>query len=318
MKKIMKCLAIVLSGTMLAGCGGAKDDAAGNMYANDDMWCCKPTECTEKVDVFYIVSTNIMRSYNADSTESQTAVLNDEEKAILAGEINTVHEGIFPEKLNYFAPYYHQMTMGALSDKGVTKEQKLALEDKTKQELFDAFDYYMDNLNGGRPFVLAGYSQGAIMTKEILKHMTAGQKKQMVAAYMIGFGLDAKTLEHPNIVAAEGELDTGVTVSFNSVANLDAIYAGLLNNAVACINPINWHTDATPGSIEYDGDTLTAHVDQDKKVLIVEGFHPERHDVEEWDINPWSNDNYHNFEIYFYNPSLRKNVLDRAESFLKK
>jgi len=302
---------------ILAALATTSCDIPKETFSDPKMWCSLPDRYAENVDVFYVVSTNIMRSFNPDGTESFSAVLNDEEKAILATEIKYIENNLFPEKVNFFSPYYHQTTMSALANPAFTRKDLQDLSNRATNEVFDAFDYYMEHFNQDRPFIIAGYSQGAIMTKNLLQHLTAEQSKRLVAAYMMGYGLDAETLQHANVNAATGATDTGVTISFTSMANTEAIYNIIYNDAVECINPVNWCTDATPAEFQYDGETLTVHVDQTKKVLIVDGFHYEKHKTQDWSINPWSKDNYHNFEIYFYAPQIRKNALDRISHYLK-
>ena len=307
MKKILNLVAIVCTIVLTFSCKNAADTT--DQYSDSQMWNSRPEECTAPVDVFYIVSTVIMKSTNPDGTESYSALLTDDEKGYMDEEIDHVHAEIFPDSLNFFAPYYHQMTMSSYTQ--LSKEELIPQADIAKKELCDAFDYYMENCNDGRPFVLAGYSQGSIMVKTLLQHMTDEQYGRMVAAYMMGFGLDEETLKHPHVKAAEGAYDTGVTVSWNSMKNLEAIYPMIWSNAATCINPVNWCTDDTPATFDYDGETVTTHVDQEKHVVIVEGFDASNHNLPSWDINPWSDDNYHNFEIYLYNPIIRQNVLDR-------
>jgi len=282
-------------------------------FADESMWCYKPTKATEKADVFYVVSTNIMHSYKPDGTESFLAVLDEKEKATLAVEIDYIHKSMFPEKVNFYAPYYHQVTMASLESKELTKEDLAELTAKAQKEVLEAFNYYMDNYNQGRPFILAGYSQGAIQTRNLVAQLPKEQLSRMVVAYMMGYGIRSEYLSNPNFQMATGATDTGVTVSFTSLANLEAKYS-LLNTADACINPVNWCTDSTPAEFDYDGETLTAHVDVENHVVLVDGFHYEKHETKEWSVNPWSKDNYHNFEIYFYADSIRKNALDRIES----
>jgi len=282
-------------------------------YSDDSMWCCKPDNATAGADVFYIVSTNIMNSYETDGTETYIAVLNDEEKAILAGEINYIHESMFPENVNFYAPYYHQVTMASLADPNLTNDDRAKLSNEVAMEVLEAFNYYMKHFNHGRPFIIAGYSQGSIQARNILMQLPEDQFKRMVATYMMGYGVSKEALANANVKPATGATDTGVTVSFTSLANIEAKY-DLLNTSEICINPINWRTDATPADFIYDKEQLTAHVDEENHVVLVDGFHYENHTSQEWSINPWSQDNYHNFEIYFYASSIRQNALDRISA----
>ena len=54
----------------------------------------------------------------------------------------------------------------------------------------------MKNQNNGHRFILAGFSQGAMLTIDLLKHMTDEQFSRMVANYMLGYRLSEKDLQH--------------------------------------------------------------------------------------------------------------------------
>jgi len=303
----------LISVAYLLAMASCQDNEDYNVYADNDIWCCKPSKATENVDVFYIVSTNIMHSYKPDGSETFLSVLDEKDKATLATEINYIHESMFPKKVNFYAPYYHQVTMAAVES--VSKKEMAVIYAKATKEVLDAFNYYMDNFNQGRPFILAGYSQGAIQVKNIVAQMPKEQLSRMVVAYVMGYGITNEQMANPNFKMATGATDTGVTLSFTSLANIDAKYSPI-NNTDACINPVNWHTDSTPAEFEYDGETLTSHVDEEHHVVIVDGFHYEKHKTQEWSVNPWSKENYHNFEIYFYAPSIRQNALDRIDAMV--
>ena len=316
MKKILFLLCSILSVIAFSGCSDLDDDTPEqSAFAPATMWCNRPTQPTADVDVFYIVSTVVTYSRNDDGTPSYTALLTDEDKECMKDEIDHVHNEIFPEAVNFYAPYYHMMTMEAYVTPGV---DLVTLADGAKKELCDAFDYFMDHLNNGRPFIIAGYSQGSIMVKTLLQHMTDEQYSRMVAAYMMGYGLDAETLKNAHVKAAEKADDTGVTVTWNSVRDTTAIYTSIWSNAATCNNPITWTTDDTPVDYDFDGEHLQLHVDQEKHVLIVEGFHLENHPSLPVYDTPWPDGCYHDYEIYLYNPSIRQNVLDRIEAYKKK
>lgn len=304
MKQLLK-LFILAAALLPAACNCRVESE----YADPRMWCRVPEDCRDSVDVFYVVSTDILESVDEEGRESPLALLNEDEKALLAGEIDFIHRELFPDSLNYFAPYYHQVTLKALLESD--PEEYSALIGRVGQEICDAFDYYMDNMNEGRPFVLAGFSQGAILVEKLLNHMTDGQYERMVAAYMIGYGLDSAALASPHIKPATGAYDTGVTVSFNSVRDTASVWELVQNDARCCINPVNWTTDVTSADFSYDGDTLTATLDTLRNVVIVDGYDTAKYESKEWDGAPWPDGNYHHFEIQFYNPYIRQNVLNR-------
>lgn len=260
------------------------------------------------VDVFYLLSTDVVSSHDSLGNVSYTAVLTPEEREPMSYELNSTYTKIFPDSLNFFAPYYHQYTMDAIS---LEPEDFKPIYEKVTAEVLDAFDYYMEHLNGGRRFILAGFSQGADHVVDILKHLSEEQYSRMVAAYVIGFKLTPEDLESPNIVPADNADDTGVTVSFNSVASPDAVWDFVNGGAAVCTNPVNWTTDSTAAEFEYEGDVYSVSVDPEINSLIVSGI-----DIDEFRfpmLDPFCKPgNLHHWDIKFYRPSIRENALHRA------
>ncbi len=253
-------------------------------------------------DVFYLVSTNILKEEG-----SLTALNTPEEKSILAREMKHIEIRVFGDSLNLFAPYYHQHTMEAIS---LEKEKYDSLAVTIVDEVYASFKYYLKHLNGGRPVVLAGFSQGAMIAKELLKRMTPEEYSSIAAAYILGWGLSEEDVQHPQVRPAERADDTGVCISFNSVSDTSAIWTPVLNNAAYSINPVNWRTDAVPATFEYKGQTLTASLDTARMALVISGF-----DEPKLRFKPvWPSGCLHFYEIQFYNRFLRANALLRCSA----
>ena len=119
-----------------------------------------------------------------------------------------------------------------------------------RTDVYAALDYYFEHYNQGRPFILAGHSQGSLMLKIALcdyfrEH--TDYLERMVAAYVIGFSITTDDLEvNPALKFAEGVDDTGVIVSWNTegLENKNEENAVVLKNAIS-INPLNWKRDDT-------------------------------------------------------------------------
>jgi len=257
------------------------------------------------VDVFYLVSTNVVSERDKDGNISYQASLSQEEIDILSKEMRHMAGKVFSDSVNFFSPYYHQYTMEVL---GLEKDRFSSVFKNVLSEVYDAFTYYYDNINCGRPFVIAGFSQGAQLTTELVKMLTEEQMSQLVAAYVLGWGINDKDMESSNIVPAEGAFDKKVTVSFNSVNDIKNKWEAVMNNASYCINPVNWRTDSTPAEFEYKGQTLSVHLDPLNHLLVVSGFDGPTTPF----VAPWPEGNYHFYEIQFYNNFLRQNIKDRA------
>lgn len=259
----------------------------------------------EYPDVFYLVSTNIVHEEG-----SLIADYSPEEKALLTNEMSFIESHLFPDSLNFFAPYYHQHTLDAVK---LDEERYDRLADGIADEAYDAFHYYMEHLRGGRPVVLAGFSQGAMLVKELLTRMTPEEYSHIAAAYMFGWGLNEEDVLCPQVRAAKGADDTGVCISFNSVADTSAMWKVVMDDAAFSINPVNWKTDGTPACFGYDGQSISVSLDTASMALVVNGFEPGK-----LPFTPiWPDGCLHSYEIRLYNDAIWHNALLRCRNALR-
>ena len=257
MRKMVKWMlaAILICGaTVLASCSDNADNPADSEkakapdYSDKNNWLRQP-KATKDVDVFYVYPTE----YSDDSEgASMFADINDKS---LRGEWENVYQmqaTAYEESANVFAPYYRQVNM-ASAIKLPREELNAAFASTPKEDVFAALDYYFENLNEGRPFILASHSQGSIMQSQVLaEYMKKHPEllKRMIAAYVIGYSITKDYLKaNPHLKFAEGAEDTGVIISYNTES------AGNENNIVVLpgaisINPINWKRDETYASAE--------------------------------------------------------------------
>ena len=102
-------------------------------------------------------------------------------------------EDIFAQgQYGFYCPYYRQISLNVWMDGEVAVEELFPL---SMEDISAAFDYYMDNYNEGRPFVLAGFSQGGKAVVELVKHAPAEVLERMVAAYAIGYRISDEEVE---------------------------------------------------------------------------------------------------------------------------
>jgi len=237
-------------------------------------------------------------------------LLTDEQKEKLCRMGVATSKLLFPDSLNFFSPCLHQFTLDLIDE---PKDIRDPMFEAVGYEAYEFFHYYMENMNNGRPYILAGMSQGGMMVRSILKLMTDEEFAGMKAAYCLGFGLSPEDLEYKHIVPATGEYDLGVTISYNSVADEAGIWELVRNNAVACINPANWQTDSTAASFEYNGMHITTHIDPAYNIIFVDGYDFSTVGaVEGFDRYSWWPTNLHIADLPMYAPFVRRNALDRA------
>lgn len=295
--------------------------AEQSIWADDAMWYQSENGVdTSKIDVFYLVSTEVLSAQDSLGAVLWQSQLIPSDREAIKGEMAWIERNMFYDDFNLAAPYYHQFTFDALYK--VDREKFDSIYNNVAREACEAFDYYMEHKNNGRPFVLAGFSQGAMLTLDILKHMTDEQFSQMVACYTIGYRLTAQDMQHPHIKPAMGEDDKGVVISFNSTLSRDAIWPLLSDGAATCINPLNWKTDATPATLSFDGTTNTIHVDTTSNVLLVEtddtAYFHKFYDVAPFFLNAGvTRDNLHHWDLLFYSHHIHDNALKRASALEK-
>lgn len=285
-----------------------------SVWADSTMWFeSGDSVSADKIDLFYLVSTDVMTTHDSLGNVLYQAVLNEEERAAIGAEFAYVKKHYSQGDYNFFAPYYHQFNFEAIV---LPKEDFAEVYVDVAAEVCQAFDYYMSHLNQGRPFALVGFSQGSMLILDVLKHMTDEQYSQMVGAYMMGYRLAAEDLIYPHIVAAQDETTRGVTVSYNSVMNLDAVWPLVSEGAVEAINPVNWKTDSTPAQFEFLGETLTVAMDEASHQLVVNV--PDPTFYHEWNSNPAftmakvHKDCLHHWDLLYYSDKIRENIKVRS------
>ena len=262
------------------------------------------------VDIFYVISTECEDYSHSGQICHYADTRDDSLRRLMMGEMEGV-DHLLAGDLNFYSPFYRQCTMETFaSDSLMDVRLPLALDD-----VRFAFYRYMELYNNGRPFILAGFSQGAMAVVDLLVHMTAEQYSRMVAAYVIGYKVTAEDLWRAYITPARDSADIGVTICYNSVHDNAAAVPLLSEGNCVAINPVNWRTDATPATLvdPQHGDTLTVTLDTVSRLLHVDGY--TRNDYMLPLIG--CEGNYHCLEISLYSECLRHNMALRASQFPK-
>ena len=305
----MKKLFLALMAVAAIALTGCKDKNEEPNLTTTPEWFETATPINPNyVDVIYFAGTELDYEYDKEGNELTNITLTAAQKAKIGREYQEAFELLCPDSVNFFAPYYHQATMHAET---TTSTVPAALS-TARKDVLEIFRYYMEHINNGRPFILGGFSQGAMMVNFIINSLSDEEYSRMKAAYMIGFGLQ-DAIHGKHVIPATGEFDKGVTISFNSVATNDDIWTGTYAGTPYCINPVNWKTDNTPAEFTYDGMKLTNHIDTTTYVIHVEGFDFVTHPSILPGCTPhWTEHNLHVHEVRMYAPYLRKNIKDRA------
>lgn len=278
-------------------------------YADAKMWHIELNDTGEGADVFYIPSTWEYDWYTSDGAVCHYAdPSSSEHRAHMETEMSQVAD-YMADGNNFYSPHYRHITLNSwatLNEDTISRRYN----DVAFADIRNAFSHYMAENNNGRPFILAGFSQGGKSVVELMKILTAEERQRLVAAYVLGYKVTPDDIaQAPWIKAARSDSDTGVTVCFNSVSDIKYIKPVVSEPNVMCINPVNWRTDATPATLD---DTIMVTLSPQHKVLVVEGYDgsalPNILDI-------LNTGDYHGAEPSLYSECLRENFHKRIKSF---
>ena len=246
-------------------------------------------------DVFYINPT----TYRSDSRWNQD-IADSTANAWTDGSVVARQASVFSACCRVFAPRYRQASSHAFRNMASGGEAAFAL---AYADVERAFDRYIAHDNHGRPFFIAGHSQGARHTMALLERRIDGTplSKHMVAAYVVGVDLVEGDFGRtfPNLTACRTPAQTGCVVAWNAMlpgADLDRLgamtagrfvarFGGAGDRTPVCLNPLTFDAakpaataDAAQGAIPGDPDAtapqpLVAHAVAahcEKGYLIVE------------------------------------------------
>lgn len=306
---------LVLCGLLCLGHACAQEGQtyvpAAPDYADTAMWYTLAEGDTSRgADVFYVVSTwefdwktaDGRLCHYADPAASRT------HRKRMAIEQQKAAEYMAPGN-RFFAPYYRHVTLqtwATLNEDTINRRYR----DVSFADVSRSFDYYLRHLNGGRPFVLAGFSQGGKSVVELVKTMPAEARDRMVAAYVMGYKVTPQdTAECRYLKAARDSADIGVTVCYNSVKDVRYIQPVVSAPCAMCINPVNWRTDSVPATLH---DTVTVAVSPRHHVLVVSGYSASEYRPILGFLNVGD---IHGCEPWLYSESLGRNIRLRVQRF---
>ncbi len=233
MEKLTLVLAVICIAVFgLMSCAMAETGSAGNApdyapdYSKAACWAQIP-EITREVDTFFVYPTEYMAANEGDP---DYAPLDNPEMIEGVQFDKLALASVYEDATNVFMPYYRQAGMMYAAAVGKeTGDPRTAFATIPYSDITAALDYYFEHYNNGRPFIIAGHSQGSGIVSLVL----AGYFKEhpeyyerMVAAYVIGFSITKDYLEsNPHLKFATGESDTGVIISWNTEGprNIDTI-----------------------------------------------------------------------------------------------
>lgn len=202
----------------------------------DEGWI---PDSLKQVDVFYLYPTFYTRgkTWNADvNNKSLNRKIDNFPLRLQSTAFN--HIG------RVYAPRYRQAHIDSYFDETGNREKTLEL---AYEDVKNAFEYFLEHYNDGRPIIIAGHSQGSEHSKKLLKAYFDNEfsKHRLVAAYIVGISVFEK--EYKFLSPCENPEDTHCYMTWASYQKNyfpnDKNLLSLYLRGDVCVNPVSWKRD---------------------------------------------------------------------------
>ncbi len=266
-------------------------------------------------DVFFIHPTTYY-----ESTGWNQALDDATANAITDNGVLRNQASVFNTCCRVYAPRYRQASLYSFF---VQEGEGGDAIDFAYQDVVAAFHYYIEHYNQGRPFILAGHSQGGLHLDTLLREEINGTSLQdrMIAAYPVGYYLDGSN----GIPVCQTAEQTGCQVTWNSLAPEAPGFRDASNDI--CVNPINWTADGTHADFAENKGAVTFGFLDDSGGGAVEAGVADAQCVdgilriaevrsEHYPPVMFGEGNYHVYDYSLFHMNIRENAVLRTERYL--
>ena len=272
------------------------------------------------VDVFFLHPTLYLEP-GEDKTYPWNADVNDPVmNAKVDGSTILNQASVFNGSCRVYAPRYRQAHISSFFTPD-RKSGEAALE-LAYQDTKTAFLYYLEHYNHGRPFFIAGHSQGTQHAGKILLELVEGKplEQQLIAAYVIGMPVPSTYFASLPICDKPDQTSCYITWATYQRGFYPANYKSAGFDRGQCVNPLCWTTDSTVisrnqnlGGITWKYNKVVKRINgaqANKGILWIDKPHvPGRMFIKM--------ENYHvaDYNLFWFN--IRENVKLRSEAYLR-
>ena len=202
-------------------------------YSVRGNWVSRPEQVDKPVDVFFMHPTCCGDQADGMNASLANAAVNRAAESAVARQAS-----VFTDTCNLFAPRYRQASIAVLGLPAEEGEQYLQIG---VDDMVAAFGHYLQHCNQGRPFILAGHSQGSNLILSFLQqHRDSVPYDRLVAVYAIGWSITDANLKQIRLPLADAPDQTGCVITWNTIS------AGgkspVIMPGARCVNPLDWST----------------------------------------------------------------------------
>jgi hypothetical protein len=294
-------------------------------YGNEAHWAALPdrtdsadvtpapdvadNQVTAAVDVFFVHPTTYVSSAGWNQPMDDAAANKGTDEWVMRDQAS-----VFNGCCKVYAPRYRQATLYSFQDQSGSGEKAL---DLAYGDVKQAFTYFLEHYNQGRPFILASHSQGSKHLDRLLEEEVASTDllSRMVAAYPVGFSIDGSN--GVSVCQQSGQINC--QVSWNANTADAAVKLGRPGDV--CVNPLSWQADEQLVSVSGNLGSVTfsseGGIDKDLAdaqcvdgSLVVTEVTSER-----YANTPFGPGNYHMYDYSFYYMNIRENLEERVAGY---
>lgn len=270
------------------------------------------------VDVFFLHPTTFTKP--SDRNISNAALDDDYINAKTDYSTILYQASVFNGQCRVFSPRYRQAHINNFFKGDKTTAAKAF--DLAYEDLKNAFEYYLQHWNAGRPIIIAGHSQGAMMAERLLKEYFQDKPLQnkLVAAYVIGWPVPKEYFS--SLRMCSDSLQTGCICSWRTLRNGYIPYFLKNENGNSYVtNPLTWSTTEEYASKQLNRGSVLANFSKVYKhttdARISNGLLYVKKPKFPWSFLYFKK-NYHIADINLFYINLRDNIRQRIAMFWKK
>ncbi|OEU65058.1 MAG: hypothetical protein BA863_04175 [Desulfovibrio sp. S3730MH75] len=286
-------------------------------YSKSESWLSLPASIDKDVDVFWI--------YPTVYTGKNHIAAIDEPQMVAGAKLTLITQAaVFGNSANIFAPFYRQANISVLGLDDLHKDQFLNVG---KYDVRAAFNHYLRELNNGRPFIIAGHSQGSVIALTLIKELMSDPalRSKMIAAYTIGWSVTQADLDNYTFLKiCETPDQTGCIITYNTVAegyqkNAPTILTGSIG-----VNPLSWTTTSekvptsqNKGAVFFNmkGEVTATIPEYCSAQNIDGGIVVETKNPELMKQLPFDEGVYHIYDYSLFFENLKANAAERIKSY---
>ena len=266
-------------------------------------------------DVFFIHPT----TYTQKEFTDWNADINNEKLNIETDNSTILYQAsVFNKRCRIFAPRYRQAHINAFY---TNQDSAIIYFDLAYDDVKEAFEYYLEHFNNGRPIIIASHSQGTKHAGRLLKEFFENKPlyKNLICAYIIGMPIPENYFSA--IPVCKDSSQTGCYVGWRTYKKgytPDFIKNEKFKSIV--VNPLNWKISDEEVSIKKNKGGVLKNFNK----IVPHVVDAKINNNILWSCKPdvfgkmfFTAKNFHIGDINLFYMNIRENVDVRIQSYMQ-